>query len=296
MINVRMLTSILLVLLGFTISETTAAPEVDVIAAALTAQEQAAGRSVQTEYTLENLASPNDSLYRMAVRYIRTPEILFVEEQVERRTSSADPWTLVATSRYRYQKTVNETRSVTTPQPGGTAGNKTTGVIFPGRGSRFGMSEIVETSGYPLVTAPLCEAVKYGTVYEQQEDVDGHPCWKVTVLGSKLPTPISDVDFTLWLDPSISFCPRRVEFIQKQEDGSEKTMTTAFKDYANIGNGVWWPKTVVRSTAPDASASVILKVKAVALDKPVSQEELSVDFPSGTEVLVGHPPVRVEIP
>lgn len=241
-------------------AETPSVPTAEFIAASLQDQEVACGKSLEVnyEYREERDAQPCN------VRYVRTPDISFIE-------FSLPGGNLV--TKASYDRGRREFQQYTS-----TAGGTKTGAIKNQIDAPLSSRLVMDTTRYNINGGTIGEVIRHGTVFETTEMIDGHACLRVDVAPSDDRGACS-----VWVDPQIGFCPRKVEIPRE----NRKSQVIEFSDYKEIANGVWFPGTIDnRFTIPDkGEMHYISRVKETSVDKPFLQEELTVTFPSGTEVI-----------
>lgn len=175
-----------------------------------------------------------------------------------------------------YDRSTDECRIANQQPTGGF-----TGRISSGMRGVLGETDLLETVLYPLPEGPLCYMLRAGVPSSQMEKIDGYDCVRI-----EIPTQRQTLEkYTVWLDPDIGYNPRKVEFVQK----SSQPDIILFKDYKQIGNGVWFPtkQTLRYGSNIAASETFVVEntVTQINICSPIPKEEVLVDFPSGTEML-----------
>ncbi len=175
-------------------------PPAEFIAAAMQNQEALCGGSLEVEYTnqwqIENGNEPGDNKTRTH-RYVRTPEVLRADKT---RVSTGHRMDV------SYDRQSGEYRYLIH----GTA-EEPSGVISQGLQNPFGRQDFFETVRFGLHEGRLYQRIGEGTVLEQTETVDGYECWRVEIPTSYL----SLQEYVVWVDSSIGFNPRKIEFVKK---------------------------------------------------------------------------------
>jgi len=251
-------------------------PPPEFLAAAMRAQEAASGRSLDVRYTDEPEAvSPEGDRYRRVRRYVRTPDVLVLENTDEIRKQGNADWTAFHRSKLSYNRTTHEVRSVTYKTPGPSssivAAETSHSIAEP-----FvpGVSEInfLDTVTKYTVGKRLCDDVAEGQVSDGQEEVDGRMCWKVS-----LPQRVPHNPYCIvWLDSSLGCCPRRIDYMT--DDGIWARVR--LQDYREAGNGVWFPMHTIISSEPGSKRVNHCLVQSVSVDQPLSDDDLTVVFPA----------------
>jgi len=248
------------------------APSVEFIAAALRNQESAV---IEVKYSESEFGvSAEPAIDWLKTHYIRTPEVLWATQT----------W-MVSSREVReasYDFSTRENRRLTTLQDGSHIGRVETEVSEP-----FTNLDLVDPVRYPLYwywseegPRPLSGWVLQGRVLPEQEDIDGHRCWRVDVV-----EPLPGLEkYSIWLDSTIGFCPRRVDVIS-----ADRTIVARFQDYRELAGGIWFPmKQVNEGDAGDSRKyTSVMTVSEVNAGKTFSKESLLVKFPSGTKLYVG---------
>lgn len=237
------------------------------VAACLRNQEAACGASLEVEYTrvLERTDAEGNLLERgeKRYRYIRTPAAL--------RADTLENGKVVHQA--FHNRVTNAWREVLTDEFGCVAAEGR------GLGEPFLNTEFLETSRYLLEKKPLVEWIPSATVVAPKEMLDGEECLRLHIT-NVLPRPSG---FDVWLDPAISYNPRRIDIIIRPGD----VVTVRYEQYEPISDGVWFPKKMTVQ-------SVVLKynwhvktvntVTKVAVGKTYTVEQLCPTIPSGAEV------------
>lgn len=243
-------------------------PTIEYLTAALRHQDQLAGDSLQLTYQVSRHKSDSVPVPIREIRYVRTASLIRMED-------TAKGSGLVEIS--SYNRTTNEARSLGKRLSDGSIVGATTTIedVSP----RLTCLNMMETAVLYVLMRPLYEAITEGTV-ACQESVDQHVCWRVDISAKKLGYT-DDATISVWLDPSIGYCPRR---LNRPVNGSLDVLSAFsidFKNYKDIGNGVWFPSEQVFSHGgEDIKTSLTLE----SADIGKTPGELLVTFPSGTRV------------
>lgn len=87
----------------------------------------------------------------------------------------------------------------------------------------------------------------------------------------------------VWVDPSIGFCPRRIDYYA----GEERYISTRISDYKELSAGVWFP---MRQSADTESASKkrvwIARVLEASSNVALKESEMRVNFNTTKKVYV----------
>lgn len=240
-------------------------PTPDFLAAAIEDQAAAAGISVEVAYTYAPEEAP-EKIHRF--RYVRTRDILYSEEE---RDDS-----VVARASFRRQ--VAEYRQLDVSKSGHSSGlisNQLQGVL----NSLVVFDPVVRQ----VDEQSLAKAILRGNVSPEQESVGGSLCWRVEIPAANEPDVIRNV--VAWLDPSVAFCPRRIELQHTAIYASEPTVVD-FIGYEEVGPGVWFPAEIrIKTYVVDKGLkSFVMRRTSLRLGESYPPDELKVSFPSGTEV------------
>lgn len=233
-------------------------------------------------------------------RYVRTPKVIRYEHSI-----GSLGQTIV--SSYDFQ--TGEQRTLTTQGPAnGMRGYRLGSIQKPPMGP-LSMNPVADfvlfaPVGPSPTNSPLADAVEQGSVATKMEKIDGSPCWRVDVTGK-----ISSLKVTVWLDPKIGCCPRRVDVIAPDS----RSLSYFFRHYKQLKKGIWFPmKAVMRyailpgqATGPaTVTASGVIQTKtkedlarketewrddvqevtSAGLAKSYKKEDLIVKFPKGVRV------------
>ena len=270
---------------GASADTTISAPAVDFIAAAMKNQ---AATSIEVEYMLSDF---------LKFHYIRTPEALSMT------LTSPDSGDV---RRASYDFAARETRTLETKQDATTTGRVTTAWL----GDPFTNGDVLDPVMFVLLWGnegpqPLYERISSGQVLPQQEDVDGHQCWRVEVATDV--GGILTVRSSVWVDPDVGFCPRRIQV--NNIDAKREPTVISFRDYREPSRGVWFPMkqdyefTEVRFASsgikalsdppekPETPTILGRKTRTITASKVTAggkfaKDSLLVKFPSGTKVYV----------
>ena len=264
---------------GLAAGEAQHPPAIDFLVAALRYQEQACGPSLDVRYTVDSINEPTVGTGRWEMRYVRTPETLFLEESV-RSFAESGQWALASTQRCAYNRQTKEYRAVGVNARGsGRAG----GVIRSGSSvHRFQQNTVLDPVRFPMLLMPLCERLATGRVTSEQEVIDGHACWRIDLPASE--AGCVSVAWSVWLDPEVGYCPRRIVESYTGKTGLETT-TTSFDGYRSLPGGVWFPTESVADYGNGHGLRI--EVQDVFVGKEIPEGELRVDFPAGAKVRVG---------
>lgn len=258
-------------------------PSPEFISAALHQQESAAGASLDIEYTWgvpESVAPKAGKTCRRFIHYIRTADVRFVEDRAELYTENGAYEPKITTTA-SYNRKTGECRILSAHS--GKDGNYD-GLIDKGDAPGvFGKVEYMETTYYWMVVTPLVEGVTHGSVSERCEDIDGHPCWKITVPGKAIGLSANNVIY-VWVDPSIGMCPRRIDSVYDDSKTADNARMD-FQEYKEVASGVWFPSQMTQTIKTiDGPVVCCMKVKSMSVGRVVPKAETDVVFPAGTRV------------
>ena len=258
-------------------------PSIESVVAALNKQETASGASLDVVCTWGALTSPKAGDGRFEIRYVRTPRVLFMVE-TQGRYDSTGNWAAYETDRCVYNRATKEYRELGTAASGASIGAR---LSTNGGPNRFTSDPIPDVIFKPLLDKPLFQIIASGTVSKQQELVDGAMCWRVDIPQRRVDSNQgSSVAWSIWLDPQIDLCPRKIAEKYGRDGTASNTITQVFADYKSFEGGVRLPmsQTVYfDDTLTDGSR---IEVKKVTVGKQIPDSELSVEFPKGTRILM----------
>lgn len=271
--NYRLMFLLLLVstVLG---SATSAAekPSAEFLSQALLNQEQMSAPSLQAEYTIKGYRDSKEIGDESNVRYVRTPQIIFLEEK-----TGVDPKLFY---RWSFNRILKEGRVATVRSLDGSmvSGQLLRDGLLP----RLTIRSMVETSSLYTAISPLFTAVAKGSVGDETAMIDGHSCWKVTIPFQELAVP-GDGEYVVWLDPDVGFCPRRLDNISRGPDADILSFSMTFDRYCEVRKGVFFPMRQML-TASNSLPSSVCEVKDVRVGQEVAQSDITIEFPPGVRV------------
>lgn len=261
-------------------------PQGDYFSAALNYQEQKCEQSLDVKYTVESLAEPRVSQGRKYIRYVRTPQMLFLDETVKSFTESGD-WELLSTAKYSYNRQTREYKEIVTYAHGG---NKVVGKIGNNSSfTRFQQNTVLDPIRYSLLCTPLNEMLKNGKTDSEQNVIDKNPCWRINIPPSD--TGCVTVGWSIWLDSNIGCCPRKIIQTDVKTKGTTTT-TTTFNNYKCLADGVWFPMEMIADYGD--GTGIRIKVQDAIVGKNISEDDLKINYPSGASVRIGKE--KIEIP
>ncbi|MHB0999289.1 MAG: M56 family metallopeptidase [Armatimonadota bacterium] len=227
----------------------------EAIGTAMKTQESLAGALV-VKYTIETEGSPSYSgeVTRRVVTYTRTPKA-FLKEVVVEKLDSGNWIPSGESGKYSYDRISREGRSLGPQMVPTITKNDLPGAMLSD-------PSLMETVTRLLPERPLYLMVrKYGSV-AGQEEVDGHTCIKIKVaisLPKALMMKESNVmPYMVWVDPSIGFCPRRLDYYARKE----RYVSISMSDYREISPGVWFPM-IQKTIAEQTNRKFVSKVQEV---------------------------------
>jgi len=238
------------------------APSGEFFAHALTHQEQLCGRSLDVTYTFWI-----DNNHHSDCRYVRSFDTLFLE----RKSGLRD-------TRSRLDRNSKEFRQVTIPKDGG----HSEGIIDDKFAGDLGNRVIPDVVLFPVDVGTLSELVSRGKVESDKQDINGSSCWLIEIPSKYNPDEV----YRVWLDPTIGYCPRRIEILR----ANRLPQTIDFLLYKDLANGLWLPMEIrnkyqfVVRTKRDEIVESVMKVSKVEIDQTISTSELDVVFSKGCDV------------
>lgn len=249
------------VLITISIRGNSEAPSGEFLAQALAHQEELCGRSLDVAYALSI-----DNKHQSDCRYVRSPDTLFLERRSELRDS-----------RFRLDRNSKESRQVMIRKDGG----QSEGIIDDKFAGDLGNRVIPDVVLFPLDVGTLSELVSRGKVQADKQDIDDSSCWLIEIPSKYTPDEV----YRVWVDPTIGFCPRRIEILR----ANRLPQTIDFLLYKDLGNGIWFPTEIRNnyqfvSDNTDRMVEVVMKVNKVDIDQTISKSELDVVFPKGCHV------------
>ena len=245
-------------------------PSPGFLAAAVGTQENLAEGRIELRCEARNEGAPE--FPAEVYHYIRTPEVSWVcrEAGAWRHVASYDR----VTEEYRQLSAVTtngkeEVRAVSDHRlPLGPAHNQNIPdlALFPwGDGGQS-----------------LPDTIAQGVVQAGQEDIVGHKCWRVDIVGKRT-GPADMRQASAWLDPESRLLPRRV--VKTRNDGLVATID--FADYQEIGDGVMIPMHMSRQFSQDGRPEAPERI--TVLDAKAGEagvgEDLRIKFPEGVVVM-----------
>lgn len=244
-----------------------AVPTAEFLAQALVEQEEACGKSLTVSYTFSQVGS----LFPEQCHYVRTPAKSFLQMEGSR----------IGTKRCSLDRNSGQSRRLSIRKEA----SRPVGEIDDRFAGPLGDRVIPDVVRYPLDLSSLLDLVRRSSVKEARQDIDGRLCWLVETPSAYTPNE----QYHIWLDPTIGYCPRRVEITRD----SVQPQIIDFLDYEDESKGVWFPMEVrnkfeflrvTQGKTTKSSAEMVIHVSEVKINQPVSDEELLVGFPSGTHV------------
>ncbi|MBI2844233.1 MAG: hypothetical protein HYX78_12605 [Armatimonadetes bacterium] len=243
--------------IGFHVFAQSQVPTAEFLAAGLRNQEIESGQSLEVKYTttiVKDQTSPGEPTKKVMVDYIRTPSTIYIDRAVYKSTDGA-----TGTPEFRrkvsYDRAKDEYRALQVIETGQTVSLKTGLPLIDLS------TDSVETTWYMFDEERITKLVTAGQVVGQEE-VDGALCYRVDV-----PEKCS-----VWIDPEIGFCPRRITRNSRQVD---------FKDYREIRSGAWFPMQLIVHTKfgpSDTPGELRSTVDEVYMDRPIAPEKLKIDL------------------
>lgn len=254
-------------------------PSADFLAAALEYQETAAGSSLELRYTEGSPTPVAPGCGRRNIRYVRTKDVVFVEETLESLKSNQE-WVVTETAVHRFSRPDKEYRSLVTKVKGADS----TGYLdHISLGGRINDATILDPALRSIAAKSLSTRIRSGIVQTTQETVEGHGCWRVDFAVPQVISPT--VSGSVWLDPTIGFCPRRIE-LRESEAGNTRAIITRYANYLNPCTDVWIPGEASTTLEPSDTSGTVTKTMEVHVGREVPLDELMLEFPSGQRVLV----------
>lgn len=221
-------------------------------------------------------------------RYIRTPEAMYISVEF---TDPNYPASKQECSLDRSNWQLRELETYRDGQLNGIVRDEA--IVGSGFLYSYGMLEtsLLCVGSYPEDTRiasgfrpSLPDVIPYAQSMTE-ETIEGFSCLKIV-----LDKPETSTARTVWVDPNIGFCQRRVVYRQGNID-----YTYDYKDYSEIASGIWFPMTVVKhSTKPNAGWGV-MKVSKIEVKPAIPKDSLIIQFKSGTKVTVNNS-VTIETP
>lgn len=248
--------------------------QMDFIVAALQNQLAASGKTLEVTYEYQSVGSDGSGAGDIVqVKYLRTPaRVMFLEQE---------GYYLINKDSYDTAK--GELRRYSLYKPDKTHhGSIVANSRFP-----LNSSTVMDPVLYMAGDGFLLDKIARGVLADSKDDIDGHACYRIDVA----PEDKMYVPYTVWLDPEIGCCPRRV--IRHEE--TRGSSVAEFSDYVDLGGGIWFPKKIklsvemapLRKKVPSLTTDtveLISTVKSVRLVETNPRKAPIVEFPSGTKV------------
>ena len=252
-------------------------PTPDFIAAGMKDQEKP-GMALEVRYPWKTtrVSSSNIEIETtIDTYYVRTPKFIYRRREF---TNHADPSMDIPrvygpdyTTTSLYNRTTREYRELRQEEGGAPPQGRITYETY----NILPQLTSVESVVTFIQSKSLYSVVEEGTMIGKRT-IDGHDCWGVSytaVLGS--------IDYVIWVDPEIGFCPRRIDLVSKGMVRHSETM----REYEEIAKGVWFPMEVVETRFDkDGKQTWSTDVKDIkARLVPLEEDaKLKLDFPPGT--------------
>ncbi len=267
---------------------------IDFIKESLKNQEKLSYPSLKVKYSVSILIDGKESPHRKNCLYIRTPDYFFIEEQ----DLIKDEINFIRKLKHERSTKINHSYSIT--KTGYKAGR-----ISQETESIFNTIKM-ETTNFPVLTeknpfTPLYEALNEAIDTKEEKFIDGYTCYLFKIIDRK-----SNICSNIWLGKDIEFCPVLIEVFRKNSILDHKIQ---FENYKEIVKGFWFPMKVIveifpaettpelenfyksKGFSPDFVKKVlneksinIYNVIEISAGKRISEEEIKLEFPPGTEV------------
>lgn len=201
-----------LILLFFVVAEATFAqqPTPEFLGAALRYQEQICPM-LDISYAWTDLNG-----YSAPCRYTRTPTMLFYEKRPSKGETEVQKTFDRSTSEFRALYSYGESKS-------GQIANDQIRVNAP-----------MDIALYHIQDKYLRDVIATARVIGLEE-VEGQPCWRLES------DQLAAGYYVVWLDPNVSFCPRRVK-VAWQTAAVERVID--FEEYKEIAEGAWFAQKI----------------------------------------------------
>ena len=250
--------------------------QMDFIVAALKSQLQAAGKTLEVIYDYQSVGSDGSAAGEIVpVKYLRTPaRVMFLEQEGQFLVTKGS-----------YDTAKGELRRYSLLK----ADNSQRGSIIGDSCYPLRSSTVMDPVLCMVEDGFLLDKIGRGVLADSKEDIDGHACYRIDVIPED---EAVRAPYTVWLDPEIGCCPRRVIIEYKEERGPT---VAEFSDYIELGDGIWFPQKIKRSVdmallrkkVPSLTSDTVelfSDVKSVRLVETDLQNPPIVEFPSGTKV------------
>jgi hypothetical protein len=255
-------------------------PTAEMVSLALHKQIDGCGESLQIQYSIHEDRADKPPFEK--VRYVRTPQVIFIEfRRFDEQSHNETRVTRYLGDRVSKQGKMSEFHF------------DESHVFVHGQPSPITANSVMETAMICLTdeTVPLYEGVRHGTVNKKPEMIDGHKCWRIdiraeTLVGESLRTAFRNCEFTVWVDPELGFCPRRLERVDHHVRGpdDEQSVSIRCEGYREAAKGIWFPTQQVAETTvtwnPAVSRTVSV-LRDIQVGKPVPAKDIAIEFPEG---------------
>jgi len=260
----------------------------DFIKASLKNQENLSYPVLKVKYEVKILKDGKETNVKQVCRYIRTPNYFFLEEKM----FSGSEFEYAQITKYDRMSGVEKSLYIT--KNGYKAGK-----ISQAR--EIFSAKKMETTYFPVIVrknpySTLYESLNEATLTEERKVIDGYICYLLEVSYGK-----NNLE-KIWLGKEIEFCPVLIE----KFSNSYLSDKIYFSNYRKFSENFWFPMKIVvegfpivepippenRKNIPEKIAGEIFRSKwtniykliEISVGKPVSDEEVKLEFPPGTEV------------
>lgn len=246
-------------------------PSLDIIRAAHKSQIELSNPSLKVKYYFY-ISTKGIKTLKSEYIYVRTPYVLYREQ---RSFKNGIKEQINLGSKIRYNK--NENNYISLFQDMQT--NDQYGEIGNGLPVQFTVPDMMDPLLFPIGTVgSLSDLLKSDTVkIVGIEKIDNISCYllKTSILNNGK----QDL-YSIWLDPLIGFCPRKIQHEMIYTNGVKNIFIIRFLQYKEINKGVWFPLYVeniptnfdTNTGEGKIGITVILEAQEVVANQPITKD------------------------
>jgi len=261
--------SVVIMLLGLQLNSEPVS-KIEFIEKALENQESlASSPGLYVKYSVEGYKNGKKAPGKIEAVYIKTLDSIFLNQKTYLNNA------LIFTTSTLYERKNDRWKSISTY----CKTNESAGAIGSGIPSSFSTLDIMETNRYsiPGFGNNLLKLIQKRKlkIANESEVINGHKTFLLT-------PSVQEKDIKhckIYLDPQIDFCPYLIDVKRTSISHNIK-----FQNYKDIGNKVYFPYSIQMFTKDEeGEMEKLFTVKEASAGKKIN-ENISIEFPSGTEV------------